>query len=180
MLKLVPPNVRQGCSLYVRCRVRRRSATGGGFSLLEVLIVVVILAIASMIAVPMFSSAATLQLDSAVNMIASDLEYAKSLAISRSQDYTVVFDVPANRYQIEDQSGNVLPHPVKKGFSYVVDLATEGLGKVSLVEVNFGGTSQVKFDCLGSPDNGGTIRLQAAGVERIVTVEPVTGYVTIN
>ena len=47
------------------------------FTLIEVLIVMVILGIAAVAAVPMFSSAGSIQIRSAANIIAADLEYAK-------------------------------------------------------------------------------------------------------
>ena len=90
-----------------------------GFTMVEIVIVVVIIAIAALAAVPMMSSAASLQIRSAANMIAADLEYAKSMAISRGQNYSVVFDKDADSYKIVDPLGNVIQHPIKKGFTYV-------------------------------------------------------------
>ena len=55
------------------------------FTIVELIVVMVILAIAAMLAVPMISSAADVQVRSAANMIAADLDYAKSMAISRQQ-----------------------------------------------------------------------------------------------
>ncbi|MHC4735672.1 MAG: prepilin-type N-terminal cleavage/methylation domain-containing protein, partial [Planctomycetota bacterium] len=60
-------------------------AAGSGFTVIELLIVVVIIAIAAMAAIPMMTSAAGFQIRSAANMIAADLEYAKTIAISRGQ-----------------------------------------------------------------------------------------------
>jgi len=159
-----------------------------GFTLIELIIVVVILSIAALTAIPMMSSAASMQIRSATNMIAADLEYAKSMAISRAQNFSVVFNAGAESYQIEDQYGNVLPHPVKKGFDYVIDFQNDGrLDKVDIVSVNFDATSKVTFDYLGSPYNGndnplnnGVISLQAGGTTITVNVEPVTGYVSIQ
>ena len=159
-----------------------------GFTLIELIIVVVILSIAALTAIPMMSSAASMQIRSATNMIAADLEYAKSMAISRAQNFSVVFNAGAESYQIEDQYGNVLPHPVKKGFDYVIDFQNDSrLDKVDIVSVNFDATSKVTFDYLGSPYNGndnplnnGVISLQAGGTTITVNVEPVTGYVSIQ
>ena len=154
---------------------------GGGFTLVEMLIVVVIIAIAAMIAVPMMSSAAGVQIRSAASIIAADLEYAKSMAISRGQNYSVVFDKNTETYAIKDQNGNVIPHPVKKGFDYIMDFQSDSrLNKVDITNVDFNATSSVKFDCLGSPDNGGTISLQAKGVTATVNVESVTGFISIT
>ncbi|MFH1718505.1 MAG: GspH/FimT family protein, partial [Planctomycetota bacterium] len=91
-----------------------------GFTIVEIIIVVVIIAIAALAAVPMMSSAGSVQIRSAANMIMADLEYAKSMAISRGQNFSVVFDKNTESYRIEDQGGSVIPHPVKKGFDYAV------------------------------------------------------------
>lgn len=158
------------------------------FTIIEILIVLVLLAIAGMMAVPMMSSAASIQIESAANIVAADLEYAKSMAISRGQNFSVAFDKTAETYQIKDHNGSVIPHPVKKGFNYVVDFRNDRrLNRVDIVDANFDATSEVKFDYLGSPINGnntalnsGVISLQAAGVTKTIRVEPVTGYISIG
>jgi len=157
--------------------IRHRSVNG--FTLVEVIIVVVILAIAAMMAVPMMSSADTFQVRSAASMLASDLEYAKNCAISRGETFSVDFNYD-NGYQLKDANGDLIEHPVKKGFDYVVDFASDGrLDKVKIDEVNLS-DSIVEFDCLGSPDEGGTITLNAGGEIIVVSIEPVTGYVSIS
>jgi Tfp pilus assembly protein FimT len=141
--------------------------------------VVVILAIAAMTAIPMMSSASSMQIRSAANLIMADLEYAKSMAITRGQNYSVVFDVAADSYQIEDQDSNVISHPVKKGFNYVVSFPNDSrLNRVSVTNVDFNASQSVQFDCLGSPDNGGTVNLQAGNTTATITVEPVTGFIS--
>ena len=160
-----------------RCRL---SGSGPGFTILEILIVVVIIAIAALTVVPMMSSAGSLQIRSAANMIAADLEYAKSMAISRGQYFSVEFDENADSYRILDQDDNVIPHPVKKGFDYVVDFQNDSrLDRVDITSVSFT-DSKVTFDCLGSPDNGGTISLSGGGITATVRVEPVTGFISIE
>jgi Tfp pilus assembly protein FimT len=149
--------------------------------------VVVLLAIAGMMVVPMMSSAASIQIESAANIVAADLEYAKSMAISRQKIYAVVFNKSTESYQIEDPNG-VIDHPVKKGFKYVVNFSSDTrLNRVGIFDADFDGTNTVRFDYLGSPYNGsgaalnsGVISLQAAGVTKTIRVEPVTGYISIG
>jgi prepilin-type N-terminal cleavage/methylation domain-containing protein len=162
-----------------------------GFTLIEILIVVVIIAVAAMIVVPMMSSAASLQIRAAANMVATDLEYAKSLAISRGQPISVVFYKTTESYRIEDQSG-VVPHPVKKGFNYIVDFQNDSrLDRVDIVDADFDSDASqtITFDYLGSPYSGvgisnplnsGVINLQADSLTKTVNVEPVTGYISIS
>jgi len=163
--------------------LRKRS----GFTLIEILIVVVIIAIAAMTAIPMMTSAASMQIRSAANMVAADLEYAKSMAIARGQKFSVVFDKDTDSYSIKDQTGSVIEHPVKKGSNYIIGFRDKGLDKVDITDVDFNGTSTVKFDYLGSPYdadtsplNRGVIKLQAGGKTITITVEPVTGFISIT
>ncbi len=160
-----------------------------GFTVLEILIVVVILAIASVMVVPMMSSASSFQIRSAANIIAADLEYAKSLAISRGKDYAVIFNPAAESYQIEDlskpvgDSKRIIDHPIKKGFKYIINFQNDSrLDKVDIYSVDFDGNLSVKFDYLGSPDNTseGEIILMAGGTTMKVKVVPVTGYIRIE
>ncbi|MHC4158266.1 MAG: GspH/FimT family protein [Planctomycetota bacterium] len=162
-------------------------STRRGFTMAEILIVMAIIAIAALIMIPMIGSAASMQLHSAANMIAADLEYAKSMAISRSQTFSVVFNTTEDSYRIENQNGDTIGHPVKKGFDYVIDLQDAGLDKVDISSVNFDTTGTIKFDYVGSPYNGndnalnnGLITLQAAGVTTTVAVEPVTGFISVT
>jgi prepilin-type N-terminal cleavage/methylation domain-containing protein len=173
----------------LRCESRelRTKNYNRGFSLVEILIVLVILAIVAVLALPMAGSGASMQIRSAANMITADLEYAKSMAITGTQVFSVDFDSSQESYQIENPDGTVISHPVKKGFDYIVNLADEGLTKVDIVDANFDSTSIVKFDYLGSPYNGsdnplnsGVITLQADGVTMTIEVEPVTGFISIT
>ena len=153
----------------------------GGFTIVEIVIIVVIIGIAALVAVPMMSSAASLQIRSAANMISADLEYARSMAISMGQNYSVVFDKDADSYKIVDPLGATIQHPVKKGFPYVIDFQNESrLSRVDITIAEFNGDQTVVFDCLGSPDSGGTVILQADGTTKTVTVEPVTGFISIQ
>lgn len=155
-----------------------------GFTLIEIIIVVVILSIAALAAIPLMSSASDVQIRSASNVIAADLEYAKSMAISRGQNYSVVFDTINNTYGIyKEGESEPIKHPVKKGFDYVMNFSNDSrLDKVVITSVSFT-DGKVTFDCLGSPtpdSNGGTITINANGNTATITVEPVTGYISIS
>lgn len=150
---------------------------------------VVIVAIAAMAAIPMMSSAGSFQIRSAANIIAADLEYAKTIAISRGQNFSVVFDISTESYRINDQYGAVIVHPVKKGFYYAVDFRTDGrLSKVDIENVDFdpGSVRTITFDYLGSPYSGsnnplnsGVISLRVGQMTTTINVEPVTGFISI-
>lgn len=79
--------------------IRRKDSppTRDGFSLIELLIVIVIMGILARLAIVAFSSTATEQLDAVAQVVASDLNYARSLAIGHNSRYRVEFDVANNR-----------------------------------------------------------------------------------
>ena len=163
-----------------------------GFTLIEIMIVMVILGIAAAVAVPMMSSAASMQIRAAGNMVAADLEYAKSMAISRGQRYTVVFDSANKSYEIRDVNDAIIKHPItQRENGYVVDFTSDGrLDRVDIASAIFDGKAEISFDYLGSPYSGnatsttylkeGKITLQAGGITKTVTVEPVTGFITVS
>ena len=112
-------------------------------------------------------------------MVAADLDYAKSMAITRHRNYTVVFDDSAESYQVECD-GSVVNHPVNNR-SFVVNFAADSrIERVDIYDVDFDGTSRIEFDYLGSPDNGGSVTLRADGVEIIISVANITGFVTVS
>ncbi len=182
------------------CRNRKLRIVQHGFTMIELMVVLAIIAIAAAIVVPIASSAGTMQLRSAVTMLAADLEYAKSMAISRGHLYAVVFDKNAESYQIEDLSKSVgdpnriIEHPLKgRSFRYVVNFTTDSrLRDVDIVSASFDGVSAVGFDYLGVPYSvpgagspapllsNGVITLQGGGNRRTVHVEAVTGYISVS
>ena len=157
------------------------------FTMVEIIVVVIILSIASLIAIPMLSSAASTQVRSAANVLAADIEYAKNLAISRQKDYSIVFDVANNTYEIQDENANVIDHPMT-GRSYTVNFANESrLSRVTIGSVSFDSSATLTYDYLGSPYNGastplnsGQIVLEADDYSMTIEIQAVTGYLTIQ
>jgi prepilin-type N-terminal cleavage/methylation domain-containing protein len=157
-----------------------------GFTLVELIVVVFILAIAALVAVPMFSSAADIQVRATANRIAADLDYARGLAITRQKNYAVVFDSGNESYEICDAAtGDPITNPLDNK-SFTVNLANDsrtGGVKIDLVE---GATDDtITFNYLGSPSSltgTGWITLKSRDGSFVlyVKVEMMTGYVTIT
>ena len=164
------------------------SIKNSGFTLIEILIVVMIIAIAAMITTPMVTSATSVQIHSAANVIAADLEYTKSMAIGKGMDFAVVFDKENESYRVCDDSGETIKNPLTKELYEVKFSSDVRLDKVDIVDVDFDGTEKIRFDYMGNPKIGEDTDLQAQGVinlcagetEITIEVEPVTGFILIS
>ena len=161
------------------------SKAHSGFTLIELLVVIVILAIAAAMAVPMFSGAAEVQLQSAANMIAADLEYAKSMAIRCQQNYGVAFHINTQSYDVVKYNDvthqdEVQLHPVKKGFPYTVNFGPGSqLNQAKLLAAT---PDTIYFNFRGRPldSNFNKIILQGGESKIYVYVVPATGYIRIS
>ncbi|MDH7600369.1 MAG: GspH/FimT family pseudopilin [Sedimentisphaerales bacterium] len=158
-----------------------------GLTLVELMMVIVLLAIAAMLAVPMLGSSAVSKVQAAAQALTSDLEYARNLAMTHGRIYAVCFDLnEPHSYKIQDPAGQVIEHPVNKG-PYLVRFAGP-LDGVRFAQVNIAGTCQVRFDHTGRPYDGsgqgleasGLITLQIGRFSETVEIEPETGFIRIR
>ncbi len=170
------------------------NASKRAFTLVELIIIIVVMVIVGLLASPMLSSAADIQVRSAASILSADLEYAKSMAISRQQNYAVVFDAANNSYQVEvldaADSGTVIAHPGRPGSLFVVDFDNDSrISRVDITAADFDSQQTITFDYLGSPYSAagtgtplssGSVTLNAEAFSVSVVVEPMTGYITIE
>jgi len=147
--------------------------------MVELMVVIVILAVAAVMVLPYATGTSSLKAQSAARMAMADLEWAQNQAIVLQSDVTVTFSVPGNSYTIAKQS-QPLKHPITHN-DFVVDLnARQGLEGVSIVSAAFGGTPQLTFQALGQPASAGSVVLAAGAHTYQVTVAPVTGRITVT
>jgi len=119
--------------------------------------------------------------------LAVDLSYARNLAITQGRFFGVRFYLSQETYQIEDVNGQVITHPVTK-HAYQVEFAGDSrFSRVDIVQASFDGTSLIRFDYQGCPYNGsgnplnkGMVTLTADSETRFVTIEPVTGVISVQ
>jgi prepilin-type N-terminal cleavage/methylation domain-containing protein len=159
-----------------------------GFTLTEILIVVLLIAIMAIIVVPNIGTAANTQVVSAACVLQSDLEVARSLALTTQIPYSLVFSPDLRSYKVVANYGGgsyamttAVGHPVNMGQKFEVTLSTlNKMSAVTVSNVNFGGLTYVTFQSLGDPVAPGTITLRGGNVVMVVTVESLTGVVSVT
>ena len=179
----------------------------GGFTLTEILAVVVILGIASAIIIPQMGTRDDMRVKAASRTLIADLIYAQNLAISTGQVVYVRFDVAGNSYSLltsplstKAKKGDPVSHPVTQS-DYVTQFGSTARGWESVriesavmngVDVNYRPEFTVGFDEIGSPHvwsydvdqrnelADGTIVLRAGQFTNTVTISPATGEILVN
>lgn len=177
----------------------RPSRTKRGFTLVEILVVVVILGIASMVILPQLGDRGDLKASSAARVLTADFIYAQNLAIVKQRPHYVRFSGQTYSLWTRDDGGTLtrVRHPVLHEDLVVTFGAggTSGLQEVELAAVSLGGDSYdaIGFDELGSPVSANlatatavplasraSIQLASGPHQLTVSIEPFTGEVTIE
>jgi prepilin-type N-terminal cleavage/methylation domain-containing protein len=95
---------RSGSSHLGRLTPFRSKIGSGGFSLIEMLVVISILAIAAAAAIPnMIAWRSGLQFRAAVNELRNDLEFSRTRAVKENATVTVAFNPTAGQYRMNYQ-----------------------------------------------------------------------------
>ncbi len=92
-------------SAQIRSSNSRQLTERQGFSLIEVLSVIVIMGLLAAVAIPR-SGISSYQANSGAQVVSATLAYAQRQAISRQADTRVAFDLPNNRLRIHEDRNN--------------------------------------------------------------------------
>ncbi|MFW6133270.1 MAG: GspH/FimT family protein [Planctomycetota bacterium] len=152
-----------------------------GFTLIEVLAVVVILAVVAAVAIPYAVGTSGMTAASAARRVAAALEYAQSEAITTQEPIRVAFDTSDESFEVlRANTSEVLIHPMTKEAYRVAFGSEDRFGELDIVSAGFGDESCVEFDELGAPVNAGTVTLQVGPYVYRVSVAAATGRVTVT
>lgn len=172
---------------------RRRS---GGFTLIEILGVVVILGIVSVILLPQLGSRDDQKAAAAARVVVADLLYAQNRAIATQKTHYVVFDATAGNYKIYDAVSplTLIKHPVS-GQNYQVNFgsaSTNGLNQMQLQSAAFDTRTGLAFDSMGIPYSynttsgalaalaTGNVVVKSGACQLTVGVAPFSGELTVQ
>jgi prepilin-type N-terminal cleavage/methylation domain-containing protein len=174
-----------------------RTSASRGFTVVEVLIVVVLLGITAALAIPMVGNRSDLKVSAATRKVIADFQYAQNLAIATRQNLYIKIDT--DTYTICTLSGTTLiaiTHPINKSAFGVqfgdTSPSESALLGVHLTRVGVTGASVIGYDTLGAPFNYNeisqtrtgmtattTLRVSSGNQQQDVVIQPYTGEITI-
>ena len=163
----------------------RRPHAGGGFTMIELIAVIVILAVISVGAAASLSSLQDSRAAMAGKSLLRDLTFARQHAIATGRKTWVEFDTTAKDWRILAEvpsvSGRTAVFDTATGSDYVQAIDTGSFAGIDFVSVDFTSTDEVGFDWLGRPFDATDTALAAAGTvtltgNHVVRVHQETGY----
>lgn len=160
-----------------------------GFTLIEILCVVVIFSIAAAIVLSNVGNQGDLQAESGARQIMADLLYAQNQAIATQQNVYVYFNTAGKTYYLYNPWGTTLTNPVSHA-SYSTNWSGASW---SVSSVNIGGLPAIYFDSLGEPwscsntgsggsllSTAGTVQVSSGGSIVTISIQPSTGDMTVQ
>lgn len=141
------------------------TTAAGGFTLLELMTVLMISATLAAVALPRYAQAvARYRADGAARRIVADLNLARQHAAATSSAVAVTFSTADHGYTIP-----ALTDLNTRSGTYVVRL-TDSPYQAKLVSADFTGSPTVTFDGFGQPDRTGYVVVAVGPTQRRVTV----------
>jgi prepilin-type N-terminal cleavage/methylation domain-containing protein len=157
--------------------VGRRSASRG-FTLIELVMVMIVIAIVAAYTVVNNLSAGSYTLRSQAEMLAANLRHAQSMATTRGRSLRVTLTAGTNgTYSVSCVTAGSSPCNVTP----VLDPATNTSFSTTVQkDVVIAGPATLDFDNFGKPSAAGTYTLTYGSNTFTVTVAAVTGFITVT
>lgn len=152
---------------------RHRRPISSGFSLIELMLVIGIIAVFSAMAAPRYAgSLYRYRADAAAKRISADITMAQSRARATASSRSLIFS--GNTYRIPSERDLAVA-----ANTYAVDLTTAPYF-VSISTVNFGGAATLTFNGYGVPSAAGSITIRSGPTTRAISVDADSGTVKVQ
>jgi prepilin-type N-terminal cleavage/methylation domain-containing protein len=195
---------------FVECLLEKRSPwcamkrerVHEGFTLAEVIIVILITGIVALAGLPaLTSSLQHSRLSGAASEAVNALQYAQLTAMTSGRKTRVVIGHLSDRIgvrqytttgnlfsgdqlaagDVESGTYELMDYPPKKGTKYPILFDNEDRFRgVDITISDFDQSDPVDFDTLGSPSHGGTATLALGDLQMVVTLDALTGKVSVS
>lgn len=160
-----------------------------GFTLIELVMIIVILGIVALAVMPKTTAEPRIKLEAACQKIALDLRYAQEMALAQQVRFGISFDIANETYFAYRVSVATKARDPQTRNNFDVSFTTLNEFKgIDISSTNF--SNKVEFDSVGAPYDGNgvilssqgviTLQAQAGAYSRTVRIEPKTGKVSIQ
>ena len=165
-----------------------------GYTLIEVLVIIMVLGIAAAMVIPQVGHAAAFRVRSSVRTLVADMTFAQSDAMAFQQGRAVMFLPDENRYIVVrvtgpalDPDNDVMYDPTRPGDVLGMDFDEERFAGATITGASFDGQPNLIFDEMGAPvtqpqgstpSAGGLITIVGDGQEYWIAVDGFTGHIT--
>lgn len=170
----------------------RRSRESGGFTLIEMIAVIIVVGIIAAVTAPSIAHFADTRRTAAARLLYRDLLYAQQHAVATGARTWVRFDATADTWSVlaeqRDPPGLanavILSDPTTAS-PMIITLGSGDWRDAAIVDATFDGDSLVGFDWLGKPLNASETDLAADGSIQlaggaVLTVRAVTGHISLS
>jgi prepilin-type N-terminal cleavage/methylation domain-containing protein len=154
-----------------------------GFTLIELVMVMVIIAILAAWSIPRLDSLYSIKLSGAIKKAMSDIRYVQQLAVSRHTNTRIVFNKTTDVYVAEEEFpfGNNTWISIKSPFTrsdlavnYTADPQYRG---INITNASFNSSNILQFKWQGEPASGGRVDFEYKQNTNSILVENITGIV---
>jgi prepilin-type N-terminal cleavage/methylation domain-containing protein len=158
----------------------RRNTRRGGFTILELAVVLVVLAVLSSFTIPAWFDRPEITLDNAARLLARDLREVQNRAALYQTKLWMRFDDDGGGYAATSEEGSVLLSPYgARPFERRFDRDAIFRG-VRIESRDLGGLEAVEFTGRGTARQGARFVVTYRGEQRILRMRPYSGIIAID
>ena len=155
----------------------RPNSKEAGFTLIEMIVVIVIVGVLSAYAIMKSYSTAQFTLLSQAQTMASDIRHVQSLATTWGRSLRITADTANGIYSVSCVTAGTSPC----NFAPVLNPSTGAAFSVALQQgAVLSGPATLDINSLGQPSAAGVYGLSASGATKNVSVSALTGFVVVS